>query len=331
MTTPQGFKRLAFFTLVFAWCVVVLGAYVRLSHAGLGCPDWPGCYGEISPHHASEEIAAAVASTPSGPVSAPKAWKEMVHRYFAGTLGILILALCIQAWRLRKRLPTSPWLPTVLVGLVIFQALLGMWTVTWLLKPVVVTSHLLGGMATVGLLAWLALDQIKLAVPDRPGTLRFWAAVGLLVAILQITLGGWTSTNYAALACTDFPVCNGAWIPPMDFANAFHLIRELGMTADGSYLSNEALTAIHWTHRLGAVFTLLYLAWLTSRVVREETLRRHGFVIFALLLLQFTLGVSNIWLSLPLPVAVMHNAIAALLLVSVVALNVRLYSHTSLQ
>lgn len=329
MTTPHGFKQLAFFTVLFAWCVVVLGAYVRLSHAGLGCPDWPGCYGEISPHHASEEIAAAVASQPSGPVSTPKAWKEMVHRYFAGTLGILILALCIQAWRLRKSLPTSPWLPTALVGLVIFQAMLGMWTVTWLLKPVVVTSHLLGGLATLGLLAWLALGQIKpaAAAPAQHSGLRFWAAAGLLLLVMQITLGGWTSTNYAALACTDLPLCNGAWMPPMDFANAFHLIRELGMTADGSYLSNEALTAIHWTHRLGAIFTLFYLTWLISQLIRKKNLRRLGLTIFALLTLQFTLGVSNVWFSLPLPVAVMHNAVAALLLVSMITLNARLHRH----
>jgi cytochrome c oxidase assembly protein subunit 15 len=325
MTSPQGFKRLAFFTLVFAWCVVVLGAYVRLSDAGLGCPDWPGCYGQISPHHASEEIAAAVAVKPGGSVSSPKAWKEMVHRYFAGTLGILILALCIQAWRLRKHVPTSPWLPTFLVGLVVFQALLGMWTVTWLLKPVVVTSHLLGGLATLGLLAWLALGQIKLIAPARPGNLRLWASLGLLVVIMQIMLGGWTSTNYAALACTDLPLCNGAWMPPMDFANGFHLVRELGMTADGRYLSLEALTAIHWAHRLGAVFTVLYLAWLVTQVIREKTLARLGFTILTLLVLQFCLGVSNIWFSLPLPVAVLHNAVAGLLLISMIMLNSRLF------
>lgn len=321
------YKRFVLLTTLLALCVVVLGAYVRLSDAGLGCPDWPGCYGRISPHHAADQIAQAVAVLPDGPVSTHKAWKEMTHRYFAGTLGLLIAIIAVWAWRKRDILVQSPVLPAVLVGLVIFQALLGMWTVTERLKPFIVSAHLLGGMTTVALLVWLSMRQFadKYRM-DRTsvGSLRGWARLGLLLVIMQIALGGWVSSNYAALACAGFPQCNGVWWPEMDFSHAFRLVRELGMTADGAFLSGAGLTAIHWVHRLGAYLVLLYTGWLAFRVMRIRRMRGVAWVVVALLLTQVTLGICNVILSLPLPVAVAHNGVAALLLSAMVMLNFRL-------
>lgn len=325
------YKKFVLLTAFLALCVVVLGAYVRLSDAGLGCPDWPGCYGRISPHHAAEEIAQAVAVRPDGPVSTHKAWKEMTHRYFAGALGLLIAAIAVWAWRKRGITGQSPLLPSALVGLVGFQALLGMWTVTERLKPFIVSAHLLGGMMTLALLVWLALRQLddgrrmdRMPAPVQPRNLRGWAWLGLALVYCQIALGGWVSSNYAALACAGFPQCNGAWWPEMDIPHAFHLARELGMTADGAFLSGAGLTAIHWFHRLGAYVVLLYVAGLALRLIRGGTLRGTAALVLGLLLTQLALGVSNVLLSLPLPVAVAHNGVAALLLAAMVVLNFRL-------
>lgn len=320
------YRRLILVAMCLALGVVVLGAYVRLSDAGLGCPDWPGCYGHISPHHAADNIAAAEAVHPDGPVSQPKAWKEMIHRYFAGTLGLLILAMALTAWT-RQREISRGGLPAALLLIVVFQAMLGMWTVTELLKPMVVTGHLIGGMTTLALLTWLWLRETR--VGDAFSTpsavwLRPWAALGLILLAGQIVLGGWVSTNYAALACADFPYCHGAWMPPMDFEPAFTLHRKLGMDAQGGYLSNEALTAIHWTHRLGALTVFLYLGWLGSKLLKTQGFRPMGALLLGLLTLQVGLGITNVLASLPLPVAVTHNAGAALLLMTMVALNFKL-------
>lgn len=309
------FDRLVLIAACLAFCVVVLGAYVRLSDAGLGCPDWPGCYGHLTVPHAS----VAQQMFPGKPLEAHKAWKEMVHRYFAGTLGMLILAICITAWRGRRSLPLTPVLPSVLLALVMIQAALGMWTVTLLLKPVIVSLHLLGGMATLAVLIWLV--SLRLPAATDSGALRFWAMCGLLLLACQTMLGGWTSSNYAALACTDFPTCQGAWWPATDFRGAFHLIRELGVNADGSALSAAALTAIHLAHRLGALIVFFYLGWLGSRCLRVPGLVFWGRTLLGLLLVQVNLGVSNVLFSLPLPVAVAHNAGAALLLAVLVVIN----------
>jgi cytochrome c oxidase assembly protein subunit 15 len=313
------FDRLVLMATVLTLCVVVLGAYVRLSDAGLGCPDWPGCYGHLTVPQSDTALEHARQAYPDKPLETHKAWKEMVHRYFAGTLGFLILAILVVAWRNRSSLNVPFALPAGLLLLVIFQALLGMWTVTLLLKPVIVSAHLLGGMTTLALLAWMAHRRCGKA--ENVPSLRPWARIGLAVLALQIFLGGWTSSNYAALACTDFPVCQGEWLPEMDFANAFHMIRELGQTAGGDQLSLAALTAIHWTHRLGALATLLYLGWLSIRSMRNRELRWLGGLMAVLLVTQVGLGLSNVLLSLPLPVAVAHNAVAALLLISLVVLN----------
>ena len=210
------FKKLILFTTAFAFVVVVVGAFVRLTHAGLGCPDWPGCYGQVTPALAAHDIAQAVAEQGGthGPVSIQKAWHEMLHRYLAGSLGLLILCIAVMAWVQCERAAQSTWLASALLVLVMLQAALGMWTVTLLLKPVIVTLHLLGGMATLALLTWLALRQLRLASPDREVVpLRSWAALGLALLVAQITLGGWVSTNYAALACIDLPACHGEWAP----------------------------------------------------------------------------------------------------------------------
>ena len=323
MTTYRKFILAA---LILAFGVVSLGAYVRLSDAGLGCPDWPGCYGKLTPHHAAEAIDAEVAVRPNGPVSHAKAWKEMLHRYLAGTLGVLVLGIAVLGWRGRRETSGGPGLPLVLLGLIVFQALLGMWTVTELLKPLIVSAHLLGGLATLSLLVWLWLrerDQYSHAYYARVDHLRGSAAVGLALLITQIALGGWVSTNYAALACTDFPLCQGVWMPPMDFAHGFTLHRELGETASGELLPMTALTAIHWTHRAMALIVFLYLGWLALRMLRTPGYASLGLLVGGLLLLQVTLGISNVLFSLPLAVAVAHNAGAALLLASMVLLNYR--------
>lgn len=313
--------RLVLVAAVLAFCVVVLGAYVRLSDAGLGCPDWPGCYGHLTVPHGE----AARQAFPDKPLETHKAWKEMVHRYFAGALGLLILSIATIAWRKRDRISTL--LPTFLLGLVVFQALLGMWTVTLLLKPVIVSAHLLGGMATLALLTWLAHRRWGKPLSlygGNNGDLLVWARLGLVVLAVQIFLGGWTSSNYAALACTDFPRCQGVWLPDMDFANAFHMVRELGVTAEGAQLPLAALTAIHWSHRLGALLTLLYLGWLAFSTMRRHVVAGWGWLLAAALLLQVAIGIANVQLGLPLPLAVAHNAGAALLLICLVLLNSKL-------
>jgi cytochrome c oxidase assembly protein subunit 15 len=322
------YRGLALVATLLAFGVVALGAYVRLSDAGLGCPDWPGCYGHLlgvpdAPH----EQAAAAQSFPGKPVETGKAWKEMVHRYFAGTLGLLILGLAILAWRPEMRDRASPLLPTALLGIVGFQALLGMWTVTLLLKPVIVTAHLLGGMTTLGLLVWLLLRQTQTSMRpvERPNSLRPLALLALGAVIAQIALGGWTSSNYAALACTDFPTCQGNWLPTMDFGHAFALRRELGQTSDGGLLPFSALTAIHWSHRFWAVGVLLAVGGLAIRLLRLPAWRRWGLWLAGLLTLQWCLGIANVLLSLPLPIAVAHNLGAAALLAATLALNFRLW------
>ncbi len=321
------YRKLIIAALLLTFGVVALGAYVRLSDAGLGCPDWPGCYGKITPHHASEDISQALAQNPGGPVSHAKAWKEMVHRYFAGTLGLLVLGIAVLAWKNRRETRGSPALPFVLLGLIVFQALLGMWTVTELLKPFIVTGHLAGGMSTLALLAWLWQRECgpSLAGMADVRALRIWGVLALAAVAVQIILGGWVSTNYAALACTDFPMCHGEWIPEMDFGPAFTLHRELGMDAGGNFLSLPALTAIHWTHRTWALAVLVVVGIAAVKLARQRGLCVLGVLLGVLLLAQIGMGIANVWLSLPLALAVAHNAGAALLLATLVVINFRLF------
>jgi heme a synthase len=296
-------RATALAALCLTFVVVVVGAYVRLSDAGLGCPDWPLCYGKPIPAEVAD----------GHPIA--KQWKEMGHRYLAGALGLLLLGLALLAFRHGK----APGLAAAIVVLVLFQAALGMWTVTLLLKPAIVTAHLLGGMTIFALLAWYnLLHRAHVRAPEARA-LRFPAAAALAVLAVQIALGGWVSANYAALACPDLPLCRGQLVPPMDFANAFHVVRELGQTAQGELLTNEALTAIHWTHRAFAIVVLAVTAWAALRARR--VLPTVSNEIFVLLALQLALGIANVLFSLPLPLAAAHNAGAALLLLALVVLN----------
>ncbi|MEN8174531.1 MAG: COX15/CtaA family protein [Pseudomonadota bacterium] len=327
------FYRLALVATILALVVVVLGAYVRLTHAGLGCPDWPGCYGQLGAPDSSEEIAAAESEFAGAEIDSGKAWREMIHRYFAGTLGLLILALAVIAWRNRYALGQQVVLPILLVVLVVFQAALGMWTVTLLLQPVIVTLHLLMGMLTLALLWWMTLraGHSGPTYTARPATmsLRGLALGGALVVYLQIALGGWVSTNYAALHCPDFPTCQQQWWPSTDFAGAFRVLGEPGVNYEGGQLSLDQGVTVHLVHRLGAVVTLFYLAMLgfLTWTRGADATRRTGTAMLALLAAQIALGIANVILVLPLSVAVAHNAGAALLLLSLVTLNLVVRSH----
>jgi heme a synthase len=321
-----GFSRLSAFVAVLALAVIMLGAYVRLSDAGLGCPDWPGCYGRLVAPSEPAAVDRANVAYPQRPVESGKAWKEMLHRYLASGLGLAILVLAVVAWRGRMRgLPIR--MPLLLVGLVIFQGLLGMWTVTLLVNPTIVTAHLAGGLATLAMAWWLALSTGSGATraPSLPlQRLRPWAWGGLLLLGLQLLLGGWTSTHYAAMACVEFPTCyGGQWLPPTDFAEGFALWRPIGPDYEFGHLDSAARTAIHVTHRAGALVVLLYLGTLALLVIGRGdngAERRTGFILGAVLLVQVGLGIANVVAHLPLWVAVAHNGVAALLLVALLAL-----------
>lgn len=375
--TNRWFLRIALLATLLGAGVVVLGAYVRLNDAGLGCPDWPVCYGRLTWPSDEATIAAANAAFPQRPVETDKAWKEQVHRFFAASLGVLVLGLALTAsWRWPARrglligasiaaaagifayvgglIPLAAILSVAaiglpllgaavwrgswraratagLLGLVIFQALLGKWTVTLLVKPIIVTGHLLGGLATVALLWWVTLRQGRwLEHPSSPGTRpeRLLTALVLAVVVGQIALGGWTSTNYAALACTDFPTCHGAWWPQADFGEAFVLWRGLGIDYEFGVLDNPARVAIQLTHRIGALITLVLVLGLAVAIglrSRNPAARGVAMVAGTLVVVQFGLGVANVLLSLPLSVAVAHNGVAMLLLLSLVTLTHALY------
>ena len=369
----KHFHRIAWLAVALALGVIVFGAFVRLSNAGLSCPDWPTCYGQATwpsaPADAADHAASAIR-----PFDDSRAWREQVHRMLAGTLGVLVLTLALVAASRRRfgiaqvvaaALLVAASIPlymrgmhaqaAVLAGIgelillaaaarwwwrdggglppmaaltlavIVFQALLGMWTVTWLLKPIVVMGHLLGGLATLALLAsmaWSATDR-PVRVPDAR-LLRglLWAGLGLLA--VQIALGGWTSANYAALSCgTDFPQCVGRWWPPHDFGEAFVLWRGVGVDYEGGVLDGAARIAIHMSHRMMAVVVFAYLLWLAVKLMRSPGLRGFGVLLAVLLLAQVSLGIANVKLALPLEVAVLHNAGAALLLFTLVTLLAR--------
>lgn len=307
-------------SLILALLVVVLGAYVRLSHAGLGCPDWPGCYGEMI---VSDKINETAHLYPERPFESDKAWKEMVHRYAAGLLGLLIFIMAVLSWRKRNETGISPVIPTVLAVLVLLQALLGMWTVTLLLKPVVVMAHLLGGMTILALLFWM---NLRLGRPRDSARRRNdwlpWAIAGIGIVAFQISLGGWTSANYSALVCPDLPTCQGSWWPDMDFTEGFTLWRGLGVDYEGGVLSADARTAIHMSHRIGAIVTILVIGFLAGRLLldHEKRLRLLGVVLTVVLMTQVILGLSNVLLRLPLVIAVAHHGMAAILLLTLVVL-----------
>jgi cytochrome c oxidase assembly protein subunit 15 len=323
----KTFRIIALLACLLALGVAVLGAYVRLSHAGLGCPDWPGCYGHlIGVPESSQEIEYANTAYPQRAVETGKAWKEVIHRYFAGALGLLILSLAFLGLKNRNTANQPIALPLFLVVLVIFQALLGMWTVTLLLKPVIVMLHLLGGLAISSLLWWLVLITHPIAKNNENNictTMRPMIAIGTLLLVGQIILGGWTSANYAALACPDFPTCQGQWWPETDFKEAFVFWRGLGINYEFGVLENPARTTIHFSHRLLAIVVATYWLVLLLRIllgVTTNSLRKAAGATLILLIAQITLGISTVVLHLPISIAVMHNGGSALLLLSAVTL-----------
>ena len=307
---------LTLITLFLTFDLVLFGAFTRLTDSGLGCPDWPGCYGSVSPVGASGAIAAAQEAMPTGPVTFSKAWIEMIHRYLATAVGVLILVLASVSWVERRRLSVSFGWPLVTLFWVCLQGAFGALTVTMKLFPAIVTLHLLGGMVLLALLRAQAVSYEMTAphslgrVPLNDGT-RF--VLGLVYALLwmQIALGGWVSTNYAVLACGDFPTCQGAWWPPMDLREGFTLWRELGMTGEGESITFAALTAIHYIHRLAAYVVLGALAWLSWMLWSAPSMRTTARWVLALLLWQFASGLANVVFDWPLLAAVGHTAGAA--------------------
>ena len=317
-------KNLLIFGILLAFCVISLGAYVRLSDAGLGCPDWPGCYGKLlgvpDSHH---EVNAAQAAFPHAPVEAAKAWKEMIHRYLAGILGLVIAALAVLAIWPRPQAVVAPQI--FLVGLVLVQAALGMLTVTWLLKPVIVTLHLLGGMLILATLVGIRAHNATTRIANATPALKKAAWAITAIILMQIALGGWTSANYAAMACSDYPLCQGQLMPAdMDWSHAFVFNRELGQTSDGQMLSLQTLTAIHWTHRSFALVVLAACVAFAMRLQRQDDTRHFGHLLLAAVMAQVLLGISNVWLQWPLGLAVLHNTGAAILLAVTVYTTVQL-------
>ncbi|MDQ3206860.1 MAG: COX15/CtaA family protein [Pseudomonadota bacterium] len=367
----RHFHRVAWLAVGLALCVILFGAFVRLSNAGLSCPDWPTCYGRAAWPTVVEEVRDASALEVR-PLEVHKAWREQFHRHIAAILGVLVLVLALLAARKRRHgiaqilgaaglvalaialymqaqyvaaaalaiaaegillAAALRWsnvdfarVTSLTLGLIIFQALLGMWTVTWLLKPVVVMGHLLGGLTTMSLLLWTAwrATSLPIRLAQAPG-LRRWVKVGIAVLALQIALGGWTSANYAALACgTDFPTCVGRWWPPHDFARGFDLWHGIGPDYEGGVLSGQARIAIQMAHRMMAVVVFVYLLGLAFKLLRTPGLRGWSAALGLLTLAQVALGIANVKLGLPLWVAILHVAGAVALLVVLVSLLARL-------
>ena len=320
-----AFRNIVITTLALTFIVVVLGAYVRLSDAGLGCPDWPGCYGKMLGVPTSQAELGAANSNYQRPVEIDKAWKEMIHRYFAGALGILIFIISILLFKQDSQGRRHITAAVLLSGVLLFQALLGMWTVTLQLKPLIVMGHLLGGFALFNLIAWQWLRCQSFSLNGRLDVkLLRLALIALLVLVCQIALGGWVSSNYAALACMDFPKCQQSWWPPMDFTNGFIIWRGLGIDYEFGILDHPARVAIHYTHRLAALVTALVIFWYAFGLIKQAqqagpVLKNIAVLMLGLLVLQVSLGISNILFKLPLFIAVMHNGVALLLLFSLVS------------
>jgi heme a synthase len=326
-------RKLALAAVLLGFTVVVLGAYVRLTAAGLGCPDWPGCYGHFTPLGAEQSAAAGVV-LPGAPLDVAKAWHEMIHRYAASILVFIIVLIAALAIATRHESAAQVRYAVALLGIIVLQAALGMLTVTWQLKPAIVTLHLLFGMTTLGLIWWLWLT-LRAADVQRWGgysaarrsrsavRARRLTILALVILGAQIALGGWTSSNYAAVACPDFPTCQGSWWPAMDYAHAFVFWRPLGIDYQGGVLSNPARIAIHFTHRLGALVTACVLAAAAVTVLRQRALKTSRVAaacVLAALAAQVSIGISMVLRGFPLWLATAHNAGAALTLLALLAL-----------
>jgi cytochrome c oxidase assembly protein subunit 15 len=325
-TKIRNIRRLVLVSILLAIIVVSLGAYTRLTHAGLGCPDWPGCYGLLDVPETEEQIVAAEQAFPERPVEPQKAWNEMIHRYFAGALGLLILAIAFLSIKNRNQ-GTPVFLPLLILCVVTFQAALGMWTVTMMLMPIIVMAHLLGGFTTLCLLFLLYLRLNPYRIPGGDSSVRSYARYGFLgIAILtgQIALGGWTSANYAALVCTELPICQAGWIDQLTFEDSFDAIPPERETYEFGHLDHNERVTIHVKHRIGAIITALYLLWFALLIFTKAHTKffKHSAVgLVTVLSAQILLGVSNVVFSLPLVVAVGHNVVAACLMLMLIALT----------
>ena len=322
----QRYRKIVFLTWFLTLDLIMFGAFVRLTDSGLGCPDWPGCYGQLSPVGAAAHIRDALEAMPHGPVSFGKAWIEMIHRYVGAFLGMLIIAISWMAWRHRKVLGHSPALAIATLVAVCLQGAFGAWTVTMQLMPLIVTTHLLGGMTLLAMMTWLAARE-KRHAPVVRNELRWrpWAVGGLALLFIQIALGGWVSTNYAALACMDFPTCHGNWLPNMDLASGFSLVRGLGELPSGEVISQDALTGIHWVHRNFALVVFAWLGTLACLMRRSPALHGPARLIVGLLAAQLLTGLTTIFFEWPLAVAVLHNGGAAGLVLACTTICARLY------
>ncbi|WP_137223736.1 heme A synthase [Shewanella sp. MEBiC00475] len=323
----MAIQRLIKFTLVFTLAVILMGAYTRLSDAGLGCPDWPGCYGHLAVPSASHDLAKIETRFPDAQIEPEKAWLEMIHRYIAGTLGLMVLAILI----LCLKQPQAPKkLPVFIAALIVFQAALGMWTVTMKLMPIVVMAHLIGGFSLFALLLLLYLRLKPLRIPGGDTYAHKLIPLALAsfgVLVIQIILGGWTSSNYAALACTALPICEGNWVDNLRFADAFSPFQGDHPSFEFGVLDYATRMTIHVSHRIWAVvtaITLIILA-LKLRFAQSHIMRNSGYLLLFLVIAQVGLGISNVVMNLPLGIAVSHNGGAALLLLTLVFINYALW------
>jgi len=326
----QRFFRLALFSALFSFLLIALGAWGRISEAGLGCPEWPGCYGRLFAPLTAQELNEARRFFPRQPAEEERMLKETLHRYFSGALGILIIRLAWLGWQLKKRVRKQQVLIPALVAVLVFtQVALGILTVKLQHKPLIAMLHMSTGLTILGLLWWVVLREQRFWRPVNAAApvlraLRPRAFLGLLLVAAQLALGGWVSANYAALACPDFPACQGSYWPEMDVANAFTLWRSIGIDYEGVLLDLPATTAIHMSHRVGAGILLLYLGILAIRTIRlgaRDRLCRYGLLVLVLLLAQVTLGIITVLTHLPVVVAVAHSTLGAFLLLSLITLN----------
>lgn len=324
------FLRLAMFSALCAFLMILIGAYAHISEAGLGCPEWPGCYGRLFAPMTAQELNEVRLDTPRVTDEEAKAWKDTLHRYVSGTLGLLMFRLLYLGWQLKKRYRKQQVIiPAVVFLLVISQTILAAMTVKLQFKPLIMMSNLATGFTILGLLWWVALREQRFwkpiyAAPAVLSDLRPRAFIGLLLVATQVILGGWTSANYAGLACPDFPTCRGVLWPSMDYVNGFALWRDMGLSYEGGMLSLAAATAVHMAHRIGAVITFLYIGWLalhTMRLGYENNLCRFGFLVLILVVAQVFVGATNVLFHLPIILGVAHTGMAALLLLGLITLN----------
>jgi cytochrome c oxidase assembly protein subunit 15 len=316
---PQKFRKLAWITAFLTLDLIMIGSFTRLTDSGLGCPDWPGCYGHSNPWSAADHILQAQIAMPTGPVTTSKAWIEMAHRYFALAVGVLIVVLTVHAWLRATRSPSalSPWWASAALVWVCMQGLFGALTVTMKLQPAIVMLHLLGGMGLLAILTSMALREAPAVTPIVAPRVRVAAIAALGLLFVQIALGGWVSSNYAVMACPDFPLCQGQLFPPMDFSTGFTWWRALGQTSQGQVIAVQALVAIHWVHRMFAIVVLIAVGLLAWQLWRSG-LTRLAKALAGLLLLQLLTGLSNVVLQWPLLLAVLHSGGSALLVALIV-------------